>query len=144
MSALLALASILPFAGHYVRNQHAEPEPKRLPENVVALMPAEGAPREVVGPCQAVDEFLAMLVEHGGGGELWWQRIRHSYDQLAPENGWPDLTDKTLALLLKARGCRAVEVDRRSASRGAKGRAKLYYLPISCDLDETFDLPEAA
>ena len=61
----------------------------------------------------------------GEAVELKW--IRHAYDQLGRERGWPPLSDKALSMHLVSFGCRRIKVDQR---KGGGGRVTAFEFPL--------------
>lgn len=67
---------------------------------------------------RAVSEFLDEMMEHAAGDSLLMKYVQLSYDQLAPTNDWPPLSNKTLSSKLVNRGCRRRQVDLRKQGEG--------------------------
>jgi hypothetical protein len=57
--------------------------------------------------------------------EMRW--IRHTYDQLAKQRGWPSLSDKALSMHLVSFGCKRRKVDQRKTGGG---RVTAFEFPI--------------
>lgn len=57
--------------------------------------------------------------------EMRW--IRHAYDQMARERGWPALSDKALSMHLVSFGCKRRKLDHR---KGGGGRVTAFEFPL--------------
>lgn len=90
----------------------------------------------------AARQFLEELINTDYGGHpILFKHILRSYGQLAPDYGWPPVTDKTLSQCLCALGCARIKVDRRKTSG-----ERLTYLaiPVSLAAPVEFELRRAA
>jgi len=96
-------------------------KPNRSPNAAVA---AAAIPARAAVAAAAVSAFLAEMVEFGGGGELQWRRVAHSYNAMRAERGWPEMQDQELSNRLVALGCTRRRV------RTPKGRHVLIGFPL--------------
>ena len=78
-------------------------------------------------PLEAAKVFYLEMQAHAAGELLQWKWVRHSYDVLARERGWPALSDKALGTHLVAFGCKKKTVDLR---RKGGGRTSAYEFPL--------------
>jgi hypothetical protein len=78
-------------------------------------------------PLEAAKVFYLEMQAHAAGERLQWKWVRHSYDVLAAQRGWPALSDKALGTHLVAFGCKKKTVDLR---RKGGGRTSAYEFPL--------------
>jgi len=81
----------------------------------------------VLTPIEAAKVFYLEMQAHAAGELLQFRWVRHSYDVLAKERGWPALSDKALGTHLVTFGCKKKTVDLR---RKGLGRTSAYEFPI--------------
>lgn len=98
-------------------------EPRRPSSQLVASR-ARTIDREAR---RAVLAFLGVMSDEIGACVLPFQQWSAAYADLQPNQGWPPLKDKVLALGLQHAGCRRKRVDDRSKGRG---RYAAYELPM--------------
>jgi hypothetical protein len=67
---------------------------------------------------EAAKAFFLEMQHHAAGEALQLKWVRHSYDVLARERGWPALSDKALSMHLVAFGCKRKKVDQRKTGGG--------------------------
>lgn len=109
---------------------------KRSKINALRLSPFDtgapilATPAKTIGThaSAAVRDFLTQMAGEIGADALSFKLWRHSYDGLRAANGWPELSDKVLALALRHAGCRYRQIDDRRRSRG---RYAAYEIPPS-------------
>jgi hypothetical protein len=71
--------------------------------------------RVVSNPCL---EYLNLLRQSFGEGEMLWKNVYSTYCRLADERGWPMQSEKALSQGLTALGCTSVQRDLRSKGQG--------------------------
>jgi hypothetical protein len=102
----------------------------------LAPMPTPIDPRRASGdtggawpemtPLEAAKVFFLEMQAHAAGDRLQWRWLRHSYDVLALQRGWPALSDKALGMHMVSFGCKKKTVDLR---RKGQGRTSAYEFP---------------
>ena len=72
----------------------------------------------VLSAIEAAKVFYLEMQQHAAGDALQMRWVRHSYDVLARERGWPALSDKALSQHLVAFGCKRKKADLRKSGGG--------------------------
>lgn len=111
-------------------NQHViDAEFSEVAPPVPAPMPKPRAtdPWPALTPIEAAKVFYLEMQQHAAGELLQFRWVRHSYDVLAKERGWPALSDKALGTHLVTFGCKRKTVDLR---RKGQGRTSAYEFPL--------------
>ena len=85
---------------------------------------ATAAPSSV-SQSDAVAAFMLDMMEHACGEGLAFHRVKHSYVQMAPNRGWPPISDKALSQRMVDLGCSRRKVDMRS--RGGGRRSEIVF-----------------
>ena len=67
---------------------------------------------------EAAKAFYLEMQRYAAGDSLQMKWVRHSYDVLARERGWPALSDKTLSQHLVSFGCKRKQSDLRKSGGG--------------------------
>lgn len=68
----------------------------------------------------AVAAFMADLMDYVPGESMAFHRVKSSYVQMAPEFGWPPISDKALSRALVEMGCTRRKVDMRATGGGRR------------------------
>jgi hypothetical protein len=99
------------------RDAKTAPMPLVVPVSTapVAMAAVETQCRVVSNPCL---EYLNLLRQSFGEGEMLWKNVYSTYCRLADERGWPMQSEKALSQGLTALGCTSVQRDLRSKGQG--------------------------
>lgn len=109
-----------------VHTPSAPPVAPPMPPPVPSPRPPDQWPS--LTPIEAAKVFYLEMQAHAAGEALQWKWVRHSYDVLAAERGWPALSDKALGMHLVSFGCQKKSVDLR---RKGQGRTSAYAFPLA-------------
>lgn len=131
LKTLMASAAILAFTPRK-RGVNAQDFNKAdvidlAPMSAPVAQPRATDPWPSLTPIEAAKVFYLEMQQHAAGELLQWKWVRHSYDVLARERGWPALSDKALGTHLVAFGCKKKTVDMR---RKGGGRTSAYEFPL--------------
>ena len=67
---------------------------------------------------EAAKAFYLEMQLHAAGEALQMRWVRHSYDVLAKQRGWPALSDKALSMHMVSFGCKRKKADLRKTGGG--------------------------
>jgi hypothetical protein len=76
---------------------------------------------------EAAKAFYLEMQLHAAGEALQMRWVRHSYDVLARERGWPSLSDKSLSQHMVSFGCKRRKLDNR---KSGGGRVTAFEFPL--------------
>ena len=76
---------------------------------------------------EAAKVFFLEMQAHAAGEALQMKWVRHSYDVLARERGWPALSDKALSMHMVSFGCKRKKADLR---KSGGGRVTVFEFPM--------------
>lgn len=81
----------------------------------------------VMTPIEAAKAFFLEMQHHAAGEALQMRWVRHSYDVLARDRGWPALSDKSLSQHMVSFGCKRKKADLR---KSGGGRVTVFEFPL--------------
>jgi hypothetical protein len=76
---------------------------------------------------EAAKVFYLEMQQHAAGEAVQMRWVRHSYDVLAKQRGWPVLSDKVLSQHLVSFGCKRKKIDLR---KSGNGRPTVFEFPL--------------
>jgi hypothetical protein len=76
---------------------------------------------------EAAKAFFLEMQHHAAGEALQMKWVRHSYDVMARDRGWPALSDKALSMHMVSFGCKRKKADLR---KSGGGRVTVFEFPL--------------